>query len=150
MLLAAIMAAAWSGIEGYRQYQLLLTQEQASAMLRRANRKPPPRKLSRADLDAERHWHTVRQELDFSWYPLFAALEHTGDPDIGLLEFIPDKLTGQLTLRGIAHDLPSLTNYLSTLSNEHIFGNVYLSHQKKQLQGNLEVISFEIRLKIME
>lgn len=148
VLVMAIAAAVWSGIEAYRHYQYLLQQEHAMARLRRVSQKPPVPKPSRADLEAERHWRALRQELIFSWYPMFAALEKTTNPNIALLEFIPDKGAGQLMLRGTAYDVEALTSYLSALSEEAVFSNVYLSHQKKIVQNNVEVISFEVRMKL--
>lgn len=149
LLLAGVVAAtAWSGFELYRRYENLSRQEQILAALRQAaaNRVVP--KPSRTDLESQRQWNELRQELDFSWYPMFAALERTSNPNIALLEFLPDKVAGRLRLRGTARDIEALTTYLAALSAEPYFYNVYLSHQKKVVQNNIEAISFEVRMEI--
>jgi hypothetical protein len=148
-LLSAALAAGsiWGGIELHRQYGLVQEQKEELLKLQRASRVRPVAKPSRAAVEVERHWIALQQELNFSWYPIFAALERTSNPDIAILEFLPDKSTGTLTLRGNARDLTALTTYLRALSNEPGFAEVYLSHQKKIQQGALAVLSFEIRLR---
>jgi hypothetical protein len=148
LLIASIAAASWGGVELYRQYRRLLIQEQAVSVLRRASHRPQQLKPSHAELEAERHWNALGKELSFSWYPIFAALEHVSNPDIALLEFVPDKTAGRMTLRGTARDMETLINYIAALADEPVFHEVYLSHQKKIAQNNLEVISFEIRAQL--
>lgn len=148
LLIASISAASWGGVELYRQYRHLSIHEQAISVLRRASHRPQQSKPSRAEVDAERHWNALGQELSFSWYPFFAALEHVSNSDIALLEFVSDKTAGRVTLRGTARDMEALTTYIAALADEPVFHEVYLSHQKKISQNNLEVISFEIRAQL--
>lgn len=149
-LVAALLVAGsiWGGVEVQRRYERLQRQQIALARLQRATRVLPPPTSSRADLEAARHWDVLRRTLEFSWYPIFAALEHTDNPDIALLEFLPEKSSGTLTLRGNARDMNALADYLDALMREPVFVNVYLAHQKKAQQGTLPVVQFEIRLKM--
>lgn len=143
-----VAGSVWGGIGLQRKYERLQSQRIALDRLQRATRVQPRPKPSRADLDAALQWEALRRMLDFSWYPIFAALEHTSNPDIALLEFLPDKSSGTLTLHGSARDMNSLTNYLDALARERAFANVYLAHQKAVPQAALAVVEFEIRIKM--
>lgn len=81
---------------------------------------------------------------------MFAALERTSNPNIALLELLPDKVARRLTLRGTSRDMKSLVDYLADLSSEPYFYNVYLSHQKNNVQNNVNDIAFEVRMQINE
>lgn len=150
LLLALVGATAWGCIDVYRSYLDLLRQEKSLSALRRTKPVRKTFKPSRADLEAQRQWIELRQELGFSWYPMFAALERTSSPDIALLEFVPDKVARRLTLHGAAINMGALVGYLAALSNETYFCNVYLSHQKKTTQNNTEVVAFEVRMQVCE
>jgi Tfp pilus assembly protein PilN len=150
LLAASIAAAAGSGLALYRDHENLLRQERIVAALSRATSSRPAPKPSPADLESQRHWNTLRQELGFSWYPMFAALERTSHPNIALFELLPDKVAKRLTLRGAARDMKSLVDYLAALSAEPYFHDVYLSHQKKNVQNNVDVIAFEVRIQLRE
>jgi hypothetical protein len=102
----------------------------------------------RPEQEAQSQWAALRQELNYSWYPIFAGLEHTANQNIALLEFIPNKASTSLTLHGTARDVDALTVYLDALHYEPAFKDVYLSHQKKIQQGPISIFEFEIRLKI--
>lgn len=143
-----IAGSIWGAMEAYRLHELSLEQQEQLAVLQRSRRVLPPPKPTRAALEAERRWAALRQERSFSWYPLFAALEKTSHPDIALLEFVPDKSAGTLTLRGSARTIEALTEYLSALAKETAFQDVYLAQQKKIQQGALFVTSFEIRMQL--
>ena len=150
LLAACIAATVWSGLALYRHYENLLRQERILAALRQATSHRQPSKPSSADLESQRHWNALRQELGFSWYPMFAALERTSNPNIALLELLPDKVARRLTLRGTSRDMKSLVDYLAALSAEPYFYNVYLSYQKKNVQNNVNDIAFEVRMQIGE
>jgi hypothetical protein len=148
LLAVSIAAASWSGLALYRDYETLLRHENILAALRRATSSRQPSKPSPADLESQRHWNALRQELGFSWYPMFAALERTSNPNIALFEFLPDKVARRLTLRGTSRDMKSLVDYLTALSAEPYFYDVYLSHQKKTVQNNVDVVAFEVRMQL--
>lgn len=148
MLISSFCICLWSGMVLYRQYQQLIRQEALTAAVRVASHRPPPKKPTRADLERDRNWSVLRGELAFSWYPIFSSLEHATNPNIALLEFVPDKAAGRLTLKGSAHDMNALTDYLASLSSEAAFHDVYLAHQKIGLQNNVQVIFFEIRMQL--
>jgi hypothetical protein len=150
LLATSAVATAWSGLELYRHYESLLRQERILTALRRTTSSHQLPKPSPTDLESQRHWNEVRQELGFSWYPMFAALEHTSNPNIALFELLPDKVARRLTLRGTSRDMNSLVDYLAALSVEPYFYNVYLSHQKKSAQNNVEVIAFEVSMQFRE
>jgi Tfp pilus assembly protein PilN len=148
MLSASTGVACWGTITLYDTYERLRMHEQALVSLRHTLPHRTVPKPSRAQVESERQWSLLRQELAFSWYPVFAALERSSNPKIALLEFTPDKATGRLTLRGTARDMEALTDYLEALTGQPSFHHVYLSHQKKMVQGNVEVASFEIRVQL--
>jgi Tfp pilus assembly protein PilN len=150
VLAALLCAAAWCAVVAYRQYQELVQQEHEVAQLRRARHVEPPPTPTRADVETQRQWDNLRRELDFSWYPIFAALEHASNPNIALLEFIPDKSEGRLVLRGSARNIDELSAYLDALSSEAAFREVYLAHQKKVQQGAVETIAFEVRMRLLK
>lgn len=150
LLAASVAAALWAGVELYRHYENLLRQERILASLQQATARYPSHKTRLPDPESQRNWNELRQELSFSWYPMFAALERTSKPDIALHEFLPDKIARRLTLRGTSRDIKSLVDYLAALSAEPYFYNVYLSHQKKGMQGNADIVTFEIRMQLRD
>lgn len=146
--LLLIAGSVWGGVLLYRQHLMILQQKSELFRLQKQTRVAPVPKPSRAQLEDAEHWRSLRRELNYSWYPIFAALERTTNPDIALLEFLPDKGAATLTLHGNAHDVNALTTYLDALSAEATFNEVYLSHQKRVQQAGLNLIEFEIRLKL--
>ena len=145
----ALMACSfWGATTVHRSFELLVRQKMLVSELQRTTRVTPAAKPSHADQETERHWVALLHEREFSWYPLFAALERTSNPDIALLEFLPDKASGAVTLKGYARDMGAANAYLDALGSNPIFREVYLSHQKKVQQGPLSVFSFEIRLRM--
>ena len=141
-------ASAWGVIVLYRQHELIEQQKDVLFRMQKASRVIVPKKASRTEQEAQSQWAALRQELNYSWYPIFAGLEHTANQNIALLEFIPDKASTSLTLHGTARDVDALTVYLDGLHYEPAFKDVYLSHQKKIQQGPISIFEFEIRLKI--
>ena len=142
-----IAGSVWGGVLLYRQHLVILQQKSELFRLQQQARIAPVPKPSRAQQEADEHWRNLRKELNYSWYPIFAALERTTNPDMALLEFLPDKGAATLTLHGNARDVNALTAYLDGLSAESTFNEVYLSHQKRVQQAGLNLIEFEIRLK---
>jgi hypothetical protein len=149
LLASSAAASVWVGSDVYRQYQNLQHQKQLVVAMQRAP-KSQPHAPAPVDIERRRSWNELRRELNFSWYPMFAALEHTSSPDVALLEFIPDKVARRLTLRGTARDMNALTAYITALAEEQYFFNVFLSHQKKTVKNNAEVIDFEVKMQIRE
>jgi hypothetical protein len=107
--------------------------------------RPAPPKPSRAELDMKARWAALRQERSFRWYPLFSALEGASSEDIELLEFQPEKATGQLILRGEARTVDALFDYVQNLSRQPAFANAVLLRQKKKQRDSMTVITFEIQ-----
>lgn len=109
----------------------------------------PKQVPSRAEMERNAHWDKLRIERNFNWYPLFVALERSSGDDIELLEFLPDKANGVLTLRGEAKDMDALVLYMARLSEQPGIGQAYLSRQKKSARDALQVIAFELHASIM-
>lgn len=146
--LLLVVSTVLLALETHRLHALALDQTERLDARARAGRVPPTPKPSRAELETRRHWEALRHERNFSWYPLFAALEHATSTDIALLEFLPDKKARTLTLRGSARTLDALTAYLGVLADAPAFEEVYLSHQKRVQLGTSSVIGFEVRMRI--
>ena len=105
-------------------------------------------KPSRTELEEQKRWAGLRTERAFDWYPIFHGLENSSEADVELLEFAPDKVGWKIVLRGEARNIEALTDYMERLSNQAVFGQVYLAHEKVKLRGTLPVVVFEIRAAI--
>jgi hypothetical protein len=151
-ILAAVLlaAAGWLAALAMQtagdtaQRQVALKAEQAR---RRQRPAPPP---SRATQDEQKRWAALAMERAFSWYPVFRALEQANSPDIELLEFLPDKGSRRIALRGEAHSVGTLTDYLASLSEQQVLAEVYLAKQKNINRGGMTPVSFEIRASLAE
>jgi len=140
--------SAWGTVVLYHQHKSIEQEKKNLFRMQQATRvivRPAP---TRTEREAQLQWAALRQELNYSWYPIFAGLEQTANEGIALLEFLPDKASASLTLHGTARGVDALTDYLDALHREPVFKEVYLSHQKKVQQGPLTTLDFEIRLKI--
>jgi hypothetical protein len=113
---------------------------------------PPPvkRVLTRSEEERKAQWEKLRTERNFNWYPIFVALERSGSDDLELLEFLPDKANGLMTLRGEAKDIDALVHYMARLSEQPGIGQAYLSRQKKSTREALQVIAFELHAPIIQ
>ncbi|MBJ7311489.1 PilN domain-containing protein [Rugamonas sp. CCM 8940] len=124
---------------------------QADAIVQQAERlrvaqvvKPTP-VPSRTELEEQKRWAVFKLERDFSWAPLFNALQVAGNPNIELLEFQPDKAGGRVMLRGEARDEEALIAFMETLAAQPLLRNVHLSHRKIKRRDRLVTVAFEIK-----
>lgn len=145
-LLAAF--AMWLGQDAMSQHQFLQVLEQQSEQLRRVQAIKPAPKASRAELDEQKQWAALEIERSFSWTPLFSALEATGNPNIELLQFQPDKRGQLVTLQGEAKDEASLVAFMEALSDQRALRHVHLRHRKVKHRDRLTTLAFEIRANI--
>jgi len=149
LMAATLLAAAiYLGL-GATQLAEQADSRQAAVATARAQlaHKPAP-VASRAAVEDSKRWAALAAERGFSWYPLFRALEQSSSPDIELLEFVPDKANGRLTLRGEARSLTALTEYLSALGAQDALTEVYLARQKRRNRAGMVVLEFEVRTRL--
>lgn len=143
-----LMVAAVAGWGTALAWQAQIDARHSEALLRNAHAQrsaAPPPQPTRTETDLARRWHALAVERAYSWYPVFRALEQASSPDIELLEFLPDKASGKLVLRGEARSVEALTAYLALLSDQKILTEVHLAHQKNVSRAGLAVMTFEIR-----
>jgi hypothetical protein len=147
LLLAAASWSIWFAHDHYRRAELMMTQLRQL----QSKRKPiaPPRP-NRASLDMQRHWAALRTEQSFDWYTVFHALERANNPEIELLEFLPDKAGRRIVLRGEARTQEALIAYTSALSIQTAFSELYLANQKLVRITGMDVQTFEIRAVIAD
>jgi hypothetical protein len=100
---------------------------------------------SKGEVEAQKRWAVFKAERDFSWAPLFNALQVAGNPNIELLEFQPDKAGSRIMLRGEAKDEEALISFMETLAGQPLFQNVHLSHRKTKRRDRLVTVAFEIK-----
>jgi hypothetical protein len=141
LLTAAAILLAWNVQVRNHISSAQSLKEQVAASRRVASIAKP----NREEEEAARRWSALRTERQFSWYPIFRALERASDENVELLEFQPDKAGRRLLLRGEAKDLESLTSYLDRLASQSAIKEAYLAHQKIRVRGAQPVIAFEIR-----
>lgn len=145
---AILMALAVTGWGTALSWQAQIDARHFEALLRNAKSKrtaAPPPQPTRSETDLARRWHALAVERAYSWYPVFRALEQASSPDIELLEFLPDKASRKLVLRGEARNVEALTAYLALLSKQKILNEVHMAHQKNISRAGLTVMTFEIR-----
>lgn len=145
----ALMALAGLLTHSARQnYQIALLHEEAAVRARVASQPKPKPKPSRNEMELQKRWASLENELAFAWYPVFLALEAASNEEIELLEFAPEKAAHRLVLRGEARDLKALFAYVQAVSDQPAFRQVYLAQQKNKTTGALSTIEFEIRAQI--
>lgn len=110
---------------------------------------PAKLKLSSRDLEFQKKWLQLAAERDFPWKSLFQAIERSSGKEIELLEFVPDKNSRLIILRGEARHLNALTDFLEKLSRQRGLTGVHLSHQEAIQRERLETVSFEIKAKLI-
>ena len=133
---------AWLAAE---RHTAALTMSRDIAALRAASARKPAPIASKAEADQRKSWGQLKAERDFSWSPLFDALERAGNADIELLEFHPDKPSSTVVLRGEARDEAALLDFIEALSQNPVLQNVHLSHRKNRKRDRLETVSFELK-----
>jgi hypothetical protein len=140
-----LAGAAWVGMLAEQQNRVVqrLNRQHADLLALQASRAVPA--PSHQQVEEQKKWAQLRTERDFPWDNVFHAIEKVATPDIELLEFRPDKLNGQIVLKGEARNLKSLLDYLQALSDKSGWSEVHLAHQQTVQRGALETISFEIK-----
>jgi hypothetical protein len=129
-------------------WQLAEQATEDEARLVRLHKRVAPKvqaKPSRTELDEQKRWTALDAERAFDWYPIFLALERASEADIELLEFEPDKPGRRILLRGEARNIEALTDYMERLSEQGVFSQIYLAHEKIKLKDRLSTLTFEIR-----
>lgn len=142
ILLLVSIGAAWQAFEYYQSAESISTRMRELQSRRKPVVQPRP---SRADAEIQRHWNSLRAEQSFQWYRVFHALEAANNPDIELLEFVPDKAARRIVLRGEARNLEALTAYLGALAEQSAFNDLHLAHQKMVHRSGMDLLTFEIR-----
>jgi len=146
--LAALVIATGAGWGVYLGFMAQAQAHRSEAILQQALAKrsvAPAPKPTRSETDIARRWQALAAERAYSWYPVFHALEQASSPDIELLEFLPDKVSGKLVLRGEARNVDALTSYLALMGKQDVLSEVHLAHQKNVVRGSLELVTFEVR-----
>ena len=146
--LAALVIAAGAVWGAYLGLSAQAQAQRSEAILQQAlDRRSvaPAPKPTRSETDIARRWQALAAERAYSWYPVFHALEQASSPDIELLEFLPDKASGKLVLRGEARNVEALTSYVALLARQDVLSEVHLAHQKNVVRGSLELMTFEVR-----
>lgn len=135
----------WLCLEAYQKHGIVLQTEMKVEQLRAAQMKRPTPKISHAQQDEQKRWDALKTERNFTWTPVFHAIESAGSSDIELLEFLPDKSSQRVLLRGEARDHKALMTFLATLASQSTLKNVHLTHQENVARERLETITFEIK-----
>ena len=151
--LAALVIVAGAGWGGHLGLMAQAQAQRSEAILQQAIAKrsvAPAPKPTRSETDIARRWQALAAERAYSWYPVFHALEQASSSDIELLEFLPDKASGKLLLRGEARNVEALTSYVSLLARQDVLSEVHLAHQKNVVRGSLELMTFEVRAQVLE
>lgn len=148
--LVLLMLAAWSGVRAYAERERAAALRQGVAALRAAAVRPPPPKVSRAELEMQKRWAAMRAERAFDWAPLLSAVERAGDDNIELLGFQPDKAARKVILRGEGRDRLAVVEFLERLSAQPALAGVHLTHQKNTARGGLITVAFEIKATIAQ
>lgn len=75
----------------------------------------------------------VLRQLSVPWDALFQAVESSGGNKVTLLALEPDIEKRQVKINGETKNFKALTNYITQLQGQDVFGSVYLqSHQVQQ------------------
>ena len=138
-----IVAAAALGLESMNAWKDISRTRTLASQL--SAPKPELPKPTRSELDMQARWMALRHEREFRWYPVFSSLEGASSEDIELLEFQPEKGSGQVTLRGEARTVEALFDYVQRLSEQPALASAVLLRQKKKQRDALTVVSFEVQ-----
>lgn len=147
ILLAVAIGTAWQALEHFQSAESIAARVKELQTRRKPVAQPRP---SRADAEIQRHWSNLRAEQSFQWYRVFHALEAANNPDIELLEFIPDKAARRIVLRGEARNQEALSVYVAALAGQPAFAELHLAHQKIVRRASMDLLAFEVRSVITE
>jgi hypothetical protein len=133
------------GVEIWLEYQhtrdLIARGEQLAAVRARSAAAAP----SRTESDEQKRWAVLKNERDFAWGPLFRAIERSVSKDVELLEFLPEKSSRRVVLRGETRNDKALIDFLSALAAQPTLEHVHLVHQQGTAREGMQTVSFEIR-----
>jgi hypothetical protein len=147
ILLAGV---TWLGMEAFHIHETAVRIRGQSDQLRRMQVSAQSRKPSADTLESQKHWASLKREREFPWPRIFQAIERLNNPEIELLEFLPDKQNRMIVLHGEARNRAAVVAYLEALAAQKTFGNVHLLHQQTVMRGQLETVAFEIKAGISE
>lgn len=145
LLSGGIALALYAYAELKRLDELLLRNSVLSAALA-VKPAPGPRP---ADLELRKRWALLAAERDFPWQRVFSAVERADRDTIELLEFIPDKHTQVLILRGEARNAEALTGYLEALGSDLTLSQVHLVSRKNVTRNALTTVGFELKARVL-
>ncbi len=140
-----VCASIWLGTMVMQQRDARSVMESRIAVLRAAQVRPPVVVPTKAETEVQKQWATLKAERDFSWSPLFSAIEKASSADIELLEFQPDKANRRVMLRGEAKDQAAMVAFVDALAEQQVLKHVHLTHQKIRRRDRLQTIVFEIK-----
>lgn len=150
LAISLFVISIWLCMAIYQKHEIVLQTEMKLDQLRAAQMKRPAPKISHAQQDEQKRWDALKAERNFAWTPLFHAIEKAGSSDIELLEFLPDKSSQRVLLRGEAREHKALMTFLETLASQSTLKNVHLTHQEIVTRERLETLTFEIKATLGE
>ncbi|MCG2583863.1 hypothetical protein [Massilia sp. TS11] len=147
---AAILlcGALFAGARAWQSQQALQIQEAQLDLLKQARKKQAQQRPKPAELEEQRKWTAMQAERDFPWPAVFQAVERSNRKDIELLEFVPEKSTRHLILRGEAQSREAIVSYLEVLAAQPIVETAVLTHEQSSKHDKLMTYSFEIKIKL--
>ena len=149
-MLAVIAAAVGLGGLSFEYHRRASAAELAAEQLRKTRTvKPIPRK-SRAVEEEQKRWADLQAERNFPWNQVLSVVEQGVNPDIELLEFVPDKATRQILLRGEARDRQALMKFMVALAAQPLMHNVHLASQERIKRERLETWHFEVKATVLQ
>jgi hypothetical protein len=146
--LVAVALMILAGFLCLKIYQKHETVEKNFLKIEQIRAKQAPQvvpKMSRGQQDEQKRWDALKIEREFTWTPLFQAIEHAGSANIELLEFQPDKASNRMILRGEAKNHEALMAFLEKLEAQSALKNVHLTHQENMMRERLSTVTFEIK-----
>lgn len=86
----------------------------------------------------------VLHQLSVPWETLFQAVEASGGSKVTLLALEPDVEKHQVKINGETKNFKSLTNYITQLQAQPVFGSVYLQTHQVQQQDPDKPVRFSL------
>lgn len=86
----------------------------------------------------------VLHQLSVPWEALFQAVEASGGGKVTLLALEPDVEKYQVKINGETKNFKSLTNYITQLQAQPVFGSVYLQTHQVQQQDPDKPVRFSL------
>jgi len=142
--------SVWLAILGFRAHGDKAAMTAHAAQLRAISVEKPKVEPTKAELEETKQWGLLQKERNFTWAPLFSAVEKASSQDIELLEFQPEKANRSLLLRGEARDDAALLEFVDALADQPVLSHVHITHRKIRHRDRLITIIFEIKANIPE